>query len=88
MKASDDDYPRVMGPGASKFSPTSSINHPPMFTTNCINKANYRDSVAKWTTLLRFMSSLDPKDESHLRSVGIMLYLGADEETKVTIKNA
>lgn len=65
-----------------------SSHHATTFVTNHTNKAKYRDSVNQWVTMLRLLSIADPKAQGRLRSVGLMLYLAADDEAKETIKQA
>lgn len=82
------EHPSVMGPAAATPSTSMSLNQAPVFITNQTNKAKYRDSVAKWSTMLRLMSMTDPKAQARLSSVGLILYLAADDDAKETIKQA
>lgn len=90
MASSDDEHRTVMGPGANAAAAltTPSTRHAPPFITNVTNKVKYRDSVEIWTTMLRVMAASDPKANARLRSVGLMLYLAADDDAKETIKQA
>lgn len=40
----------------------------------------YKDSVAKWTTMLHLMEKSDRKAQDRLAAVGFMLYLAHDDE--------
>lgn len=82
MKSSDDEEPRVMGPYAVTASNYLSLNHAPIFITSSVNKVKDRDSVTKWTSMLRMMAITDRKAEARLRSIGLMLYLDADDAAK------
>lgn len=48
-----------MGPDAATNQTPPSFTTAPVFITNITNKIKYRDSVTKWTSMLRLMSSTD-----------------------------
>lgn len=88
MTPNSAEYPIVMGPDAMTTSTHASLNTAPTFATNLTNKCKYRDSVTKWTAMLRLRATTDYRAEALLRSVGLMLYLAADDDAQETIKQA
>lgn len=53
-----------------------------MFLNKVKNNIKYRDSVSKWTSVLRLMAVAEKKAQSRLKNIGLMIYLSAGDDEK------
>lgn len=85
ISSTDAKFTSDMDPGVSTAFTTTYLKTAPMFITNKTNKTKYRDSVKKWNTMLRLMALSEVRAQAVLRSVGLMIYLSANNDSKETI---